>query len=119
MIMTAHVFNSKLDEIYPATLSYKVNTELLRGKLGYDGVVVSDDLQMKAVSSHYTLEQIVTLAINSGVDMLLFGNQLSTQDIDELVEVILAQVKSGAIPLERVLESNRRVELLHIKNEPQ
>ncbi len=117
MIMTAHVFNSKLDEIYPATLSYKVNTELLRGKLGYDGVVVSDDLQMKAISSHYTLKQIVTLAINSGVDMLLFGNQLSTQNIDELVEVIFAQVKSGAIPLERILESNKRVELLHRKNE--
>ncbi|OHE00613.1 MAG: glycosyl hydrolase [Sulfurimonas sp. RIFCSPLOWO2_12_FULL_36_74] len=119
MIMTAHVFNSELDDVYPATLSYKVNTELLRGKLGYDGVVVSDDLQMGAILKHYSLKEIVTLSINSGVDMLLFGNQLSTQDIDELVEVILAQVKSGAIPLERVLESNRRVELLHKKNELQ
>jgi beta-N-acetylhexosaminidase len=119
MIMTAHVFNSKLDDIYPATLSYKVNTELLRGKLGYDGVVVSDDLQMGAILKHYSLKEIVTLSINSGVDMLLFGNQLSTQDIDELVEVILAQVKNGAIPLERILESNKRVELLHKKNELQ
>lgn len=119
MIMTAHVFNSKLDNIYPATLSYKVNTELLREKLLYDGVVVSDDLQMKAISSHYTLKQIVTLAINSGVDMLLFGNQLSSQNIDELVEVILAQVKSKEIPLKRILESNKRIELLHKKNELQ
>lgn len=115
MIMTAHVFNSNLDELYPSTLSYKVNTELLRGKLGYEGVIVSDDLQMGAIAKHYTLEQIVTLTINSGVDMLLFGNQLATQDSDELVETILAQVKNGSIPLSRILDSNSRVEQLFTK----
>ncbi|MBE0513544.1 glycoside hydrolase family 3 N-terminal domain-containing protein [Sulfurimonas sp.] len=115
MIMTAHVFNSNLDELYPSTLSYKTNTELLRDKLGYEGVIVSDDLQMGAIANHYTLEQIVTLTINSGVDMLLFGNQLSYQDNDELVETILAQVKNGAIPLSRILESNSRVEQLFTK----
>ena len=115
MIMTAHVFNSNLDELYPSTLSYKANTELLRDKLGYEGVIVSDDLQMGAIAKHYTLEQIVTLSINSGVDMLLFGNQLAKQDSDELVETILAQVKNGAIPLNRILESNKRVEQLFTK----
>jgi len=115
MIMTAHVFNSNLDELYPSTLSYKANTELLRDKLGYKGVIVSDDLQMGAIAKHYTLEQIVTLSINSGVDMLLFGNQLSYQNSDELVETILAQVKNGAIPLSRILESNSRVEQLFTK----
>jgi len=114
MIMTAHVFNSYLDELYPATLSYKVNSELLRGKLGYEGVIVSDDLQMGAISKHYSLEEIVTLSINSGVDMLLFGNQLANQDIDELVETIFAQVKNGSISMDRILESNRRVEQLFI-----
>jgi len=115
MIMTAHVFNSNLDELYPATLSYKANTELLRDKLGYEGVIVSDDLQMGAIAKHYTLEQIVTLSINSGVDMLLFGNQLSYQDSDELVETIFTQVKNGSIPLDRILESNKRVEQLFTK----
>lgn len=115
MIMTAHVFNSNLDELYPSTLSYKVNTGLLRDRLGYEGVIVSDDLQMGAIAKHYTLEQIVTLSINSGVDMLLFGNQLAKQETDELVEMILAQVKNGAIPLSRILESNSRVEQLFTK----
>lgn len=115
MIMTAHVFNSHLDKKYPATLSYNVNTKLLREKLGYKGVVISDDLQMKAISKHYTLEQTVTLAINSGVDMLLFGNQLAEQNIDELVDVIAKQVKSGAISMKRILESNKRLEQLHKK----
>lgn len=112
MIMSAHVFNSKLDDTYPATLSYKVNTKLLREKLGFKGVIVSDDLQMGAISEHYTLKQVVTLAINSGVDMLLFANQLSTQDTDELVETIFAQVKNGAISYERIKESNERAALL-------
>lgn len=113
MIMSAHVFNSKLDEKYPATLSYNVNTKLLREKLHFRGVVVSDDLQMGAILKHYTLKEIVTLSINAGVDMLLFGNQLATQDIDELIELIFIQVKNGEISYERILESNKRVELLH------
>lgn len=115
MIMTAHVFNSHLDKKYPATLSYNVNTKLLREKLGYRGVIISDDLQMKAISKHYTLEQTVTLAINSGVDMLLFANQLAEQNIDKLVEVIARQVKSGAISVKRILESNKRLKQLYKK----
>lgn len=113
MIMSAHVFNSKLDEKYPATLSYNVNTKLLREKLHFRGVVVSDDLQMGAILKHYTLKEIVTLSINAGIDMLLFGNQLATQDIDELIELIFIQVKNNEISYERILESNKRVELLH------
>jgi len=115
MIMTAHVFNSKLDKKYPATLSYNVNTKLLREKMHYEGVVISDDLQMKAISKHFTLKQIVSLAINSGVDMLLFGNQLATQDIDELVELIYEQLKSGKVSYERIVESNNRLDNLYKK----
>ncbi|MDA7818334.1 glycoside hydrolase family 3 protein [Sulfurimonas sp.] len=113
MIMTAHVFNSNLDENHPATLSHFVNTTLLRENLGYKGVVISDDLQMKAISEHYTISESVALAINAGVDILLFGNQLAEQDIDELVLLIATEVKNGIIPIERILESNRRIELLH------
>ncbi|MEA3228621.1 MAG: glycoside hydrolase family 3 N-terminal domain-containing protein [Campylobacterota bacterium] len=116
MIMTAHVFNSYLDKRYPATLSFKINSELLRGKLNYKGLIVSDDMQMKAITKHYSLKQSVTLAINAGVDILLFGNQLATQDVDELVEVIYEQIKKGAIKYERILESNRRIENLHTKH---
>jgi len=112
MIMTAHVFNSGLDKKYPATLSYNVNTKLLREKLGFNGVIVSDDLQMGAILKHYTLKEIVTLCINAGVDMLLFGNQLSYQDTDELVDLIFKQVKAKEISYERILESNKRVDLL-------
>jgi len=116
MIMTAHVFNAHLDSKYPATLSYNVNTKLLREQLNYNGVIISDDLQMKAISKHYNLKESVTLAINSGVDILLFGNQLGEQNLDELVETIATQVKNGAIKYERISESNQRIENLLTKN---
>ena len=113
MIMTAHVYNSHLDKDYPATLSYKVNTELLRENMGYQEVVISDDLQMKAITKHFTLQQTVILAINAGVDILLFGNQLAEQNTDELIQTIFQEVKSGRIPLERIIESNKRIQRLH------
>lgn len=112
MIMTAHVFNKYLDETYPATLSYKVNTQLLREKMNYKGVIVSDDLQMKAISQHYSLKDTVTLVINAGVDILLFGNQLASQNTDELINTIFTQVKNGTISYERIVESNRRIKQL-------
>jgi len=112
MIMTAHVFNKNLDKTYPATLSYKVNTQLLREKLNYNGIIVSDDLQMKAITQHYTLKNTVTLVINAGVDILLFGNQLASQDTDELINTIFAQVKNGSISYQRIKESNQRINSL-------
>jgi len=116
MIMTAHVFNANLDKKYPATLSYNVNTKLLREELGYNGVIISDDMQMRAISKHYSLKESVTLAINSGVDILLFGNQLAKLDLDKLIDILVAQVKNGAIKYERILESNERIANLHTKN---
>ncbi|MDA3909489.1 MAG: N-acetylmuramoyl-L-alanine amidase [Sulfurimonas sp.] len=116
MIMSAHVFNSHLDDKYPATLSYNINTKLLRKKMGFTGVLISDDLQMKAITKHYTLKETVTKAINSGVDILLFGNQLASNNAEELVNLIYSQVKNGAISKKRIQESNTRIENLHTKN---
>lgn len=116
MIMSAHVFNSHLDSKYPATLSYNINTKLLREKMGFKGVLISDDLQMKAITKHFTLKETVTKAINSGIDILLFGNQLESYDTDELVKLIYSQVKSGAISKKRIQEANTRIENLHTKN---
>jgi len=115
MIMTAHVFNRHLDKRYPATLSYSVNTELLRKKLGFKGVIISDDLQMKAIAKQYSLAEAVTLAINSGVDMLLFGNQLSYQDTDALVDVIYRQVQARKIDVSTIITADQRISELHTK----
>ena len=115
MIMTAHVFNAHLDKNYPATLSYNVNTKLLRQEMLYRGVIISDDMQMQAISKHYSVAKAVSLAINAGVDILLFGNQLSGNQADALVNTIFAEVKKGNIPYSRLVESNARIEALYTK----
>ena len=70
-VMTAHVFNRRLDDRRPATLSRATISGLLRGELGFTGPVVSDDLRMAAIEQQYGLGEAAVLAIDAGVDMLL------------------------------------------------
>ncbi len=117
-VMVAHVFNKKLDAKYPATLSAKTVNGLLRNKLGFDGVVITDDLQMGAISQKYTLAQTMQLAINAGVDILLFGNQLDprkTVSSKKLVETVTGLVKKGKVSKERIETSYKRVQKLKQK----
>ena len=76
LLMTGHLFNRFLDPDHPATLSRSIIDGLLRTELGYDGVVVSDDMQMKAITDHYGFEEAVCRSLAAGVDMLVFGNNL-------------------------------------------
>ena len=108
-IMTAHIFNRHLDAEYPATLSLKTNG-ILRGD-GYDGLLISDDLQMGAISKNYDLNQTLTLAIGASVDMVLFGNQLAKPImIEALVARIKALVLAGKIPRKEIEVANSRIE---------
>jgi beta-N-acetylhexosaminidase len=70
-VMTAHVFNKRLDEQYPATLSRATVNGLLRGELGFNGTVVSDDLRMGAIERQYGIGEAAVLALDAGVDVLL------------------------------------------------
>lgn len=111
MVMTAHVFNAALDPEYPASLSWRVTTGLLRGDLGFTGVVVTDDLQMRAVTDKYSLEQTVRLALDAGADILLFGNNLAYDpDLPAKVQgIIVNLVREGSVPESRVQESYARI----------
>jgi beta-N-acetylhexosaminidase len=74
MLMTAHVLYSALDPTLPATLSPQVIDGLLRTRMSYDGVVITDDLDMGAISNHYTPEESALKAFSAGVDLLLICN---------------------------------------------
>ncbi len=116
LIMTAHIFNKNLDPNYPATLSYKTNTLLLRKKLGYKGVLISDDLQMGAISKNYSFKKALELALNSGVDILLIGNYLDKPvKIDKITSTIEKLVQEGKVSKKRLLEANSRIKTLLIK----
>jgi len=114
LVMSAHVFNAKLDSKCPATLSRAVITGLLREKLGFQGVITSDDMEMKAISTHYGLENAVPLAIEAGIDLLCFGNNLNYDpDIaSKAIGIIVRCVESGRISEARIEESYIRVQTL-------
>ena len=115
-IMTAHIVNKALDENgLPGTLSKKITTDLLRNKLHYNGVVFSDDMQMHAITKHYPLEEAILLAINAGVDILTFSNNIqSSQErtVDKVHDIIRKLVEDGTISKERVDQSFRRITIL-------
>ena len=112
MVMASHIFNSNIDDKYPASLSSKTINDLLRGYIGFKGVVISDDYDMGAIRDNYSLEKIVTLAINSGVDILLFSNNLKYYDIDiskKIHKIIKRQIKRGKIKQEDIDKSYERI----------
>jgi len=110
MVMTAHVVNKKLDTSgLPATLSKEILTNLLRETLGYDGVIISDDLQMQAIAKHYSLEEAVCLTINAGSDMLIFANQLGENTAMEVIDCIERLVLSRKISQQRIDDAYRRI----------
>ena len=111
LVMTGHLFNADLDARFPATLSQRVVTGLLRKELGFSGVVISDDLQMKAITAQYDLRETVCRAVNAGVDILLFGNNLA-YDPDIAVKVqdlILDLVSAGEIDARALEASFQRI----------
>ena len=110
-IMTAHVFNGKLDPLYPATLSKAILDGVLRTRLGFDGVIVSDDLQMKAIADHYGLETAIRLAIEAGVDLLLFGNNTSYDPAiaSKAAAIMHSLLQKKLITEERIDRSYRRI----------
>lgn len=112
MIMSAHVYNAELDEKYPSTLSYATNTKLLRKQLGYEDVLITDDLQMGAIKEHYTKEKAIELAINSGADMLMYCNQLAFDDTDETIDMMEYLVQNDKISIDRIREANSRIDKL-------
>ena len=119
-IMTAHIINRRWDpSLLPATLSEKTITGLLRNLLGYKGVVFSDDMQMDAISDNYGLENAIVLAVNAGVDVLMFAN--TTPKKEKLVTatqvhaMIKKLVKKKKISRQRIDEAYARIMVLKQK----
>jgi beta-N-acetylhexosaminidase len=113
-VMVAHLLNRQLDPDRPASLSPAVVTGLLRGTLGWTGAVVSDDMQAVAISSRYQQTQAVTMAIEAGVDLLVFANQqvYNPNVVPEVVGTIVDLVHSGRISEARIDQSVARVDAI-------
>lgn len=111
VIMTSHIFNGNFDSTYPATLSKKTIQETLRDQMGYNGVVISDDMQMRAISDHYGLKESLKLGLEAGIDVFCFGNNLLKEQVDlaNAIDVVVELVNNGDISEERINESVERI----------
>jgi beta-N-acetylhexosaminidase len=112
--MTSHVYNARLqneaDEV-PFTLSRSGIAGTLRGKLGFDGVVITDDMQMRAIEDRYSLADSVVRAVRAGNDLLLFANERNPDlEIPEKVISILERAAEDDVALkQRIRQSFERV----------
>lgn len=121
-IMTAHIVNGQLEpSLLPATLSKRIMTGLLRDSLGFKGVIFSDDMQMKAISEMYKLEEAIYLALDAGVDVLMFSNNIpGVKDYapENIHRIVKQLVVTGKISPERIDGSYRRVMTLKNRSYP-
>lgn len=110
LLMTAHVMYPALDPDRPATLSPTILGELLRGRLGYRGVVVSDDLDMKAIADHHGVGEAAVAAIRAGCDALLLCRDVEHQR--QARAALLAAATADAAFAARVADAAARVRAL-------
>jgi beta-N-acetylhexosaminidase len=109
-LMTAHVVFEALDATLPATMSPKVLRGLVRDELKFDGVIVSDDLEMKAVAEHFSIERAVVEGLRAGVDLFLVCHHAKVQR--RAIEALVKAVEAGELGRELVDQAHRRVEAL-------
>ncbi len=125
MIMTAHIQYPQIEKgtwtsistgeeiTLPATLSHTILTDILRGDMGFDGVIVSDALAMDAIAAHFDLADACRLAIEAGVDLILvpihIQNASDVEQMESLIDRITQMAEDGEIPEERINDAVRRI----------
>ena len=110
-MMVGHLLVPALDDV-PATLSRPISTELLRGELGFKGLLVTDALEMAAVSETFGLEEAAVRALMAGSDSLGLGHDLHEEAVERVHAAIVGAVRSGRLAEERLVEAAERVAAL-------
>ncbi|MBO4256399.1 glycoside hydrolase family 3 protein [Streptomyces griseorubiginosus] len=112
-VMSAHILVPALDPVRPATLSRPVLTRLLRGELGYDGLIVTDGMEMQAIAATYGIERGSVLAIAAGADAICVGGGLADDEtVRRLRDALVTAVRSGELPEARLADAAERVRTL-------
>ncbi len=102
-VMTSHLKLNNIDPVYPTSLSYELTTNLLRKKLGFNGLIITDALIMSAISKSYSSGEAAVLALEAGADLILMP-----EDPNEAIDAIIKAIKTGRIPISRLEESLQR-----------
>ncbi len=111
-IMTSHILLPQLDAEHPATLSPRIIQGLLREELGFDGVIVTDALDMRGASGGIGIPEAAVRALIAGCDLLCIGSDNTDAQLTEIVDAIATAVESGRLDPERVRDAAGRVRAL-------
>ncbi len=116
MVMTAHVFNARLDPDWPATMSTKILDNLLCQEMGFTGVIISDDMQMGAIRDEYGLKTALERTILAGADMIIFGNNLVYEPYiaKRAIRIIRNLIRESRISASSIRQSYARI--MNLKN---
>jgi beta-N-acetylhexosaminidase len=109
MVMTAHIMNPKIDPEFPATLSPKTIRDVLRKGLRYTRVVVTDDMEMKAITDHYGVEDAPRLALQAGCDLLVYRSEATAR---HAYQSLVKALEGGKLAPEIIFEAEARVKAL-------
>ncbi|MGW5864285.1 glycoside hydrolase family 3 protein [Streptomyces sp. NPDC055239] len=112
-VMSAHILVPSLDAEYPATLSRRILTGILREELNYDGLIVTDGMEMQAIAATYGIERGSVLAIAAGADAICVGGGLADDEtVLRLRDALVGAVRSGELSEERLADAATRVRAL-------
>ncbi|WP_342580568.1 beta-N-acetylhexosaminidase [Ureibacillus sp. FSL W7-1570] len=106
-VMIAHILLPQIDQHYPASMSKTVITDLLRKNLGFDGVVITDDLTMKAITNQYSLEKAAISSVKAGSDIVLIAHH--EEKIASVLNRLISAVERGEISEQQINESVIRI----------
>jgi beta-N-acetylhexosaminidase len=112
-VMTAHVIYSPIDGKYPATLSRAILGGLLRQRFGFDGLVMSDDMQMHAIADNYGFDESIVLAAAAGVDLFWICHSVELQN--RAIDVLVRATENGELVKSRLEEASRRLDAVFAK----
>jgi beta-N-acetylhexosaminidase len=109
-IMTAHIIFEALDPAHPATMSKPVLDGLLRRQMRFDGVIISDALEMKAIADNYAFNEVIIKGANAGIDLFAICDEPDLQH--QAIDTLAAAVRTGKISEHQIVQANQRIDRL-------
>ncbi len=107
VVMVAHILLPKIDPQYPSSMSKEVITGMLREQLGFDGVVMTDDMTMKAITNHFDIGQASVDSVKAGSDVILIAHEYA--NVTAAIQAVKAAVNKGEITEDRINDSVRKI----------
>jgi beta-N-acetylhexosaminidase len=110
-IMMGHLYHSGLDPLHPASLSRSIIQGMLRTTMHYNGLIITDDMQMHAITQRYGILEAVVLAIEAGVDLVILGNNLDYDEtlLQKAIDAVEEAVQDGRLSAETIFAAFKRI----------